>query len=62
MDAADGFWTGRWVAGGAARGPDRDRLAPANAAWADAVAALSRGCALAVDYGHLRSRGPRSAP
>jgi SAM-dependent MidA family methyltransferase len=31
---------------------------PRDVAWADAVASVRRGCALAVDYGHLRSTRP----
>ena len=31
---------------------------PREVAWADAVAAVRRGCALAVDYGHLRDTRP----
>jgi SAM-dependent MidA family methyltransferase len=31
---------------------------PRDVAWADAVSRVKRGCALAVDYGHLRSTRP----
>jgi SAM-dependent MidA family methyltransferase len=54
MDAADLFWLRRWWPGGgrAEIGWTRDT------AWADAVHQVRRGCALAVDYGHLRSERP----
>lgn len=53
-DAADLFWLHRWwpAAGRAEIGWPRD------AAWADAVGQVRRGCALAVDYGHLRAARP----
>lgn len=31
---------------------------PRDVAWADAVSSVRRGCALAVDYGHVRERRP----
>jgi len=54
IDAADLFWLSRWwpAPGRAEIGWTRD------AAWADAVGRVRRGCALAVDYGHLRARRP----
>ena len=54
VDAADLFWLARWWpgAGRAEIGWPRDT------AWADAVQHVGRGCALAVDYGHLRDRRP----
>jgi SAM-dependent MidA family methyltransferase len=53
-DAADLFWLSRWWprAGRAEIGWPRDT------AWADAVRCVRRGCALAVDYGHLRDERP----
>lgn len=58
IDAADRFWIARWWAGA---GPgDRIEIGwPRDVAWADAVARVRRGCALAVDYGHLRGQRPR---
>lgn len=57
LDAADRFWLTRWWP--AARPGDRIELGwPRDAAWADAVAAVRRGCALAIDYGHLRAARP----
>ena len=56
VDAADRFWLARWAdPGRTARieiGWPRDR------AWAEAVARVRRGTALAVDYGHLRGHRP----
>ncbi|MGK5679601.1 SAM-dependent methyltransferase [Actinoplanes sp. URMC 104] len=54
VDAADLFWLRRWwpAAGRAEIGWPRD------AAWADAVQRVRRGCALAIDYGHLRDERP----
>jgi len=57
VDAADRFWTARWW-------PDPapgDRIEvgwPRDVAWADAVSSVRRGCALTVDYGHLRDARP----
>ena len=58
IDAADRFWIARWWPGA---GPgDRIEIGwPRDVAWADAVACVRRGCALAVDYGHLRGARPR---
>ena len=57
LDAADRFWLARWWP--AARPGDRIEIGwPRDLAWADAVSAVRRGCALAVDYGHLRSARP----
>jgi SAM-dependent MidA family methyltransferase len=54
VDAADLFWLRRWWPGGG-----RAEIGwPRDAAWADAVHQIRRGCALAVDYGHLRSERP----
>ncbi len=57
VDAADRFWLARWWAG-AAPG-DRIEIGwPRDLAWAEAVSSVRRGCALAVDYGHLRATRP----
>jgi SAM-dependent MidA family methyltransferase len=57
VDAADRFWLARWWPAG--RPGDRIEIGwPRDVAWADAVSAVRRGCALAVDYGHLRSARP----
>ncbi|MBL7254475.1 SAM-dependent methyltransferase [Paractinoplanes lichenicola] len=54
VDAADLFWLRRWWAG-----PGRAEIGwPRDAAWADAVQQVRRGCALAIDYGHLRGERP----
>ena len=53
-DAADLFWLRRWWPE-----PGRAEIGwPRDAAWADAVGRVRRGCALAVDYGHLRAHRP----
>jgi SAM-dependent MidA family methyltransferase len=57
VDPADRFWLARWWP--AARAGERIELGwPRDVAWADAVSAVRRGCALAVDYGHLRAARP----
>jgi SAM-dependent MidA family methyltransferase len=54
VDAADQFWLRRWWPQ-----PGRAEIGwPRDAAWAEAVHRLRRGCALAVDYGHLRAGRP----
>jgi SAM-dependent MidA family methyltransferase len=54
LDAADLFWQHRWWPG-----PGRVEIGwPRDSAWADAVHQVRRGCALAVDYGHLRADRP----
>jgi len=53
-DAADLFWLTRWWPR-----PGRAEIGwPRDTAWADAVRCVRRGCALAVDYGHLRDARP----
>ncbi|MET0417954.1 MAG: SAM-dependent methyltransferase [Actinoplanes sp.] len=55
VDPADQFWLRRWW-------PEPSRVEigwPRDAAWADAVQQVRRGCALAVDYGHVRDERPR---
>ncbi len=57
VDAADRFWLARWWP--AARPGDRIEIGwPRDEAWAGAVGAVRHGCALAVDYGHVRSARP----
>jgi SAM-dependent MidA family methyltransferase len=55
IDPADEFWLRRWW-------PEPGRVEigwPRDTAWADAVHRVRRGCALAVDYGHVRAERPR---
>ncbi|MFI5932484.1 SAM-dependent methyltransferase [Actinoplanes sp. NPDC051494] len=57
IDAADRFWLARWWP--RARPGDRVEIGwPRDVAWADAVATVHRGAALAIDYGHLRGDRP----
>ncbi|MFI5493314.1 SAM-dependent methyltransferase [Actinoplanes sp. NPDC051859] len=57
VDPAERFWLARWWP--EAGLGDRVEIGwPRDLAWADAVASVRRGCALAVDYGHLRSARP----
>jgi SAM-dependent MidA family methyltransferase len=59
VDAAEAFWLARWwPLDGAPAGTRAEIGAPRDLAWADAVASVERGCALAVDYGHLRPERP----
>lgn len=59
VDAADAFWLARWwPLRGAPPGTRAEVGWPRDRAWTDAVAAVRRGCALAVDYGHLRGGRP----
>ncbi len=54
VDPADEFWLRRWW-------PRTGRVEigwPRDAAWADAVGQVRRGCALAIDYGHRRDDRP----
>nr|WP_296071848.1 SAM-dependent methyltransferase [uncultured Actinoplanes sp.] len=54
-DPAELFWLARWWPA-----PGRAEVGwPRDTAWADAVHRVRRGCALAVDYGHLRDARPR---
>ena len=57
VDAADRFWLARWWPG-AHPGTRIEIGWPRDVAWADAVASVRRGCALAVDYGHQRPARP----
>ena len=70
VDAGDAFWLARWWPGACrTAGPETPSpsLAPGeraeigwprDRAWSDAVSRVRRGCALAVDYGHLRNARP----
>jgi SAM-dependent MidA family methyltransferase len=59
VDPADAFWLGRWWPLDDAPAGTRAEIGwPRDLAWADAVDKVERGCALAVDYGHLRSGRP----
>jgi SAM-dependent MidA family methyltransferase len=54
VDAADEVWLARWWPQ-----PGRAEIGwPRDTAWADAVHQVRRGCALAIDYGHLREERP----
>jgi SAM-dependent MidA family methyltransferase len=57
IDAVDRLWTARWWPD-ATPGRRVEIGWPRDAAWAEAVAAVRHGCALAVDYGHLRAGRP----
>ncbi|WP_199510780.1 SAM-dependent methyltransferase [Nucisporomicrobium flavum] len=57
IDAADRLWLARWWPG-AAPGDRAEIGWPRDVAWADAVSSVRRGCALTVDYGHLRDARP----
>jgi SAM-dependent MidA family methyltransferase len=56
IDAADRLWLARWWPTGA--GGRAEIGWPRDVAWADAIANVRRGVALAVDYGHLRGSRP----
>jgi SAM-dependent MidA family methyltransferase len=58
VHAADAFWLARWWPGRAEPGERAEIGWPRDVAWADAVSSVRRGCALAVDYGHVRDRRP----
>ncbi len=59
VDAADAFWLARWwPLDGAPAGTRAEIGWPRDLAWVDAVGAVERGGALAVDYGHLRTGRP----
>lgn len=58
VDAADAYWLARWWPPLRTPGERAEIGWPRDAAWADAVASVRRGCALAVDYGHLRAERP----
>ncbi len=54
VSATDAEWISRWYGGGSRFEIGR----PRDSAWAGAVAALTRGVAVTVDYGHTRDRRP----
>ncbi|WP_306213763.1 SAM-dependent methyltransferase [Actinoplanes sp. RD1] len=57
IDPADRLWLSQWWPH--ARPGDRVELGrPRDRAWADAVATVRRGAALAIDYGHVREDRP----
>jgi SAM-dependent MidA family methyltransferase len=59
VEPGDAAWLADWwPLDGAAPGSRAEVGAPRDAAWAGAVAAVTRGLALAVDYGHLRTGRP----
>jgi SAM-dependent MidA family methyltransferase len=58
VDAADTLWLARWWPPLREPGDRAEVGWPRDGAWADAVASVRRGCALAVDYGHLRTARP----
>ncbi|GII25168.1 SAM-dependent methyltransferase [Planosporangium mesophilum] len=59
VEPADTAWLARWWPVEEAPPATRAEIgAPRDAAWADAVAAVTRGLALTVDYGHLRTCRP----
>jgi SAM-dependent MidA family methyltransferase len=58
IDAADAFWLARWWPRDGHPGSRAEVGWPRDVAWADAVGAVHRGAALAVDYGHLREGRP----
>jgi len=58
VDAADAYWLARWWPALRETGDRAEVGWPRDVAWAAAVAAVRRGCALAVDYGHLRAERP----
>jgi SAM-dependent MidA family methyltransferase len=54
VDAADAAWLDAWWADG-----ERAEIGrPRDAAWVDAVSRVTRGLALAIDYGHTRADRP----
>ncbi|WP_258534443.1 SAM-dependent methyltransferase [Streptomyces sp. PT12] len=55
---ADAAWLARWWPLGPEPGARAEIGLPRDAAWADAVATLARGCAVAVDYAHTRDARP----
>lgn len=56
VSGPDGEWLARWWP--EAPGGRAEIGLPRDTAWAEAVAAVDRGLALAVDYGHLRGSRP----
>jgi SAM-dependent MidA family methyltransferase len=61
VEPADAAWLATWwPLHGAPPGSRAEIGAPRDAAWAQAVEAVTRGLALTVDYGHLRGGRPAS--
>lgn len=59
IGATDAFWLARWWPSDPEHSDARAEVGwPRDIAWTDAVAAVTRGGALAVDYGHLRAHRP----
>lgn len=59
VTGADAHWLARWWPLDGRPAGDRAEIGlPRDTAWAAAVAAVERGCAVAVDYGHLRADRP----
>jgi SAM-dependent MidA family methyltransferase len=59
VEPVDAAWLARWwPVAGAPPGTRAEIGAPRDAAWASAVAAVVRGLALAVDYGHFADERP----
>jgi SAM-dependent MidA family methyltransferase len=57
-DGPDADWLRRWWPPDGEPGTRAEVGSPRDAAWAAAVAALRRGLAVAVDYGHFRADRP----
>ncbi|HEX8627596.1 MAG TPA: SAM-dependent methyltransferase, partial [Catenuloplanes sp.] len=59
VTGADAHWLARWWPLAGRPAGDRAEIGhPRDTAWAAAVATVERGCAVAVDYGHLRADRP----
>ncbi len=59
LEPADAAWLGAWwPLDGLPEGARAELGGPRDAAWAAAVGGVTRGLALAVDYGHLRGARP----
>ncbi|UED85616.1 SAM-dependent methyltransferase [Streptomyces profundus] len=60
VEGADAAWLARWWPPTGRPGERAEIGRPRDLAWAAAVAGVSRGLAVAVDYAHLRARRPAS--
>lgn len=58
VDGEDAAWLARWWPLGAEEGLRAEIGLPRDRAWADAVSAVERGLAVAVDYGHTADARP----
>lgn len=58
LDPADAAWLARWWPLDGLPGTRAELGGPRDTAWADAVARVERGLALAVDYGHVAAGRP----